>query len=219
VPAAQPHQRLHYWARHTDGAGLWRERYSNGPPGEDLAALRRGIDREPGTVPVLWRFYTTLTQDGHLSTALRAEHVALTLFGVHQQSQRSPVHRNGIGLGTAIRALRDSGKFSSEAIDRRFAAAATASSLGALAVHLRGLVSQLRGVQQGLDYDLLFKNLLSWQYPDGPPNTRRRWGAQYFTPREDENGADSGFAGDSHEHLPPQMLASPQTMPEPKEFE
>ncbi len=218
MPDAQPHQRLHYWELHTDGAGSWHGRYPNGPPGEDLAALRRGIDREPGTVPAMWRFYTTLTEDGRISRALRAEHVALTLFGVHQQSQRSPVHRSGIRVGSAIHALRHSGAFSSEAVDRRFAAAATARSLGELAVHLRGLVSQLRGVQQGLDYDILLRDLRSWQYPDGLRNTQRHWGAQYFTPREKGGGDDSASIGESGPDLPAQMLASPSTIPEPKEF-
>lgn len=217
MPDAQSHQRPRYWELHTDGAGSWRERYPNGPPGEDLAALRRGIDREPGTVPAMWRFYTTLTEDGRISTTLRAEHVVLTLFGVHQQSQRSPVHRRGTGVGTAIRALRNSGTFSSEAVDRRFAAAATASSVGELAVHLRGLFSQLRGMQQGLDYDLLFRDLRSWQYPDGLRNTQRQWGAQYFSPREQGGGDNSGPVGNSGPALPVQMLASSPPMPEPKE--
>ncbi|HEX2300692.1 MAG TPA: type I-E CRISPR-associated protein Cse2/CasB, partial [Pseudonocardiaceae bacterium] len=136
--------RPHYWQRHTDGSGSWG---NDGPaPGAELAALRRGIDREPGSVPAMWPFYTTLSASGALTTRLAAEHLALTLFAVHQQSLPQPVHRKGVGLGSAILELRNSGKFSPEAVDRRFAAAATATSLTELAHHLRGLIAQLRGV-------------------------------------------------------------------------
>ena len=57
--------RRHYWQRHTDGDGAWSQR---GPaPGADLAALRRGIGQEPGTVPQMWPYYTTLSADGQLT--------------------------------------------------------------------------------------------------------------------------------------------------------
>lgn len=178
----------HYWDRHTDGTGTWNQR---GPtPGADLAALRRGTRREPGSVPQMWRFYTTLNSDGALTTWLRAEHLALTLFAVHQQSQRRPVHRTGRGLGTALRALRDSDA-SADAVDRRVAAAATATSLGELGEHLRGLITQLRTVTPlpCLDYTMLVRDLSSWQHPNGQARVRRRWGGQYFTPARPPSAA------------------------------
>lgn len=151
------------------------------PAGEHLAALRRGIGRDPGTVPALWPYYTTLTEDGRLTAQLIAEHHALTLFGVHQQSQPELMHRAGIGLGTAVLALRRSGKASENAVDRRFTAAATAGSVAELAVHLRGLVTQLRGIRQPLDYTRLAADLRAWHHADGVANVRRRWGGEYFT--------------------------------------
>jgi CRISPR system Cascade subunit CasB len=183
---------LPYWRRHTDGNGTWK---GDGPPGEDLAALRRGIGRDPGAEPHLWPFYTTLSADGRISADLRAEHVALTLYGVHQQSRPRPMHREGIGVGTAVLALRGSGKFSPEAVDRRFGAAATATSLAEASAHLRGLVTQLRSIDQPLDYTRLFRDLRDWQYPDRLSGVRRRWGGQYFTPTPDAR--DSGEAGES----------------------
>lgn len=178
----------HYWRRHTDGGGSWGK---GGPaPGADLAALRRGIGRQPGEVPQMWPFYTTLRADGLPSERLRAEHLALTLFAVHQQSQARPVHRRKVGLGTAMKALRNSQKFSIEAVDRRFAAAATAATPGELAHHLRGLITQLRGVteQPGLDYTQLFDDLRRWQYPDGQARVRRTWGSQYFVWSQPSDG-------------------------------
>lgn len=175
----QAPQREHFWERSTAGDGTWRGA-SGGPAGADLAALRRGVGREAGSVPEMWPFYTTLVADGRLTDRLRAEHVALTLFAVHQQSRAQPAHRDGVGLGVAIRALRESEKFSPEAVDRRFAAAATATSLAELSVHLRGLISQLRGISSGLDYSLLFRDLRDWQWPERVAAVRRRWGSQYF---------------------------------------
>ncbi|HEY0636171.1 MAG TPA: type I-E CRISPR-associated protein Cse2/CasB [Pseudonocardiaceae bacterium] len=165
-----------YWAGRRPGlppSKIW-------PPGAELAALRRGLGREPGTVPAMWPFYLHLRTDGTVSKKLSAEHAALTLFAVHQQSHAAPMHRTGPGLGTAMRALRDSGKFSDDAVDRRFSAAATATSLTELTLHLRGLVTQLRTIPQPLDYDALFKDLVAWQSADQVGAVRRRWGSQYF---------------------------------------
>jgi CRISPR system Cascade subunit CasB len=170
-----------YWDKHTDGDGKWTAK-NEGPPGADLAALRRGIGREPGTVPEMWRFYTTLVATGVVTNRLRAEHTALTLFGVHQQSKTTPMHQTGHGLGTALRAVRRSDKFSEQAVDRRFTAAATATSMAELALHLRGLVALLHDhdIDQPLDYTQLFRDLNDWQYPQNQGRVRRRWGSQYF---------------------------------------
>lgn len=181
-PTARQHRgRSRYWHRHTDGGGSWRG--ASGPPGADLAAIRRGIGRDAGSVPGMWPFYTELRPDGALTHALRAEHIALTLFAVHQQSQRRPMHHAGTGVGAAARALRDSGKFSADAVDRRFAAAATASGISEAAFHLRGMITQLRSISQPVDYDLLLRDLRDWQDPARAASVRRRWGSQYFAPR------------------------------------
>jgi CRISPR system Cascade subunit CasB len=189
----------HYWLRHTDGEGAWTRR---GPvPGEDLAALRRGIGREPGTVPPMWPHYTQLDDAGHVTPRLRAEHLALTLFAVHQQSQARPVHRTGVGLGTALLALRRSGKFSEEALDRRVGATATATSVGEVARHLRGLITQLRSVDvvPGLDYTRLFRDLWDWDDSERRAKVRRRWGAQYFAWPRDSDASTSAPRSDLKE--------------------
>ncbi|HOU24339.1 MAG TPA: type I-E CRISPR-associated protein Cse2/CasB [Anaerolineae bacterium] len=184
--------RAHYWERHTRGDGAWRSG-SAGPPGEHLAALRRGVGREPGTVPSMWPFYSTLNEQGQMTSSLRAEHVALTLFAIHQRSQLGPVHRKDVGVGRAVRTLRDSERFSEEAVDRRFTAAANCESLGELSVHLRGLVTQMRSLSSaGLDYTRLFRDLRDWQLPQRRAAVRRRWGGEYFAGLlERHEGAES----------------------------
>jgi CRISPR system Cascade subunit CasB len=184
------HRRQFFWERFSAGKVA---------SGEDLAALRRGIGREAGSVPAMWPYYTTLRPDGARTAALNAEHVALTLFAVLQQSKPTLVHRDGIGLGTALLRLRQSGRYSADAVDRRFAAAATATSLTELAVHVRGLVTQLRQLDHPeLDLTRLTNDLRLWQNPEQIGRVRRHWGAQYFAPRPatsgDEDPAESSTA-------------------------
>lgn len=171
---APPPGGRHYWERFS-GAEL--------PDGSDLADLRRGIGKPPGAVPQMWRYYTTLTPEGQMTRGLVAEHLALTLFAFHQQSRPRLAHVQGVGLGTAILALRNSGKFSEQAVDRRFGAAATATSIDEVGVHLRGLVAQLRPLDQPIDYTQLMQDLRGWQNPEWLSRVRRRWGSQYFAPR------------------------------------
>lgn len=154
------------------------------PPGDELAALRAGLGRPAGEVPQMWRFYLRLNKAGDVSAELRAEHLALSLFAVHQQSQPVLMHHRSISLGQALRTVRDSDKFSSDGVDRRFGAAATASSLTELSGHLRGLISHLRVVRQPLDYTQLVADLRDWQYPDRAAKVRRRWGMAYFAPQQ-----------------------------------
>ena len=153
---------------------------SNAVDGAVLAALRRGVGREPGTVPQMWPYYRELNAAGALTNRLRAEHLALTLFGVHQQSKSEPMHRRNISIGAALGVLRLSGRFSQPAVESRFAACATATSLAEASQHLRRLVTQLKVIDQGLDYTLLMRDLVAWQRPEGVGEVRRRWGMQFF---------------------------------------
>jgi CRISPR system Cascade subunit CasB len=130
----------------------------------------------------MWPFYTELNDEGQVTWALQAEHTALTLFAVHQQSRPKPMHVADIGLGRAVRALHtgEKAKFSQDAVNRRFAAAATATSTAELALHLRGLISQLNDIGQALDYSRLVKDLIAWQDVNRISQVRRRWGGDYF---------------------------------------
>lgn len=155
------------------------------PPGEDLAALRRGAGRDPGSVPAMWPFYTVPDSGGaNPSRALVAEHHALVLFGFHQQSKRRLMHQPDERIGVALRSLRATRRYRERpsSLDARVAAAATAASVGEVAWHLRGLVALLAGSDDGipLDYSGLFLDLKAWHSSDGAARVRRRWGSDYF---------------------------------------
>ncbi len=180
---------LRYWARYAGSDGRWRVNPATGkagpPPGEDLAVLRSGLGREAGTVMAMWPFYVCEPDDrlaarDEVSARQKAEHGALALFGLHQQSQDRPMHRRGVSVGEALRHLRDSGRFSEQALDARVNAAATSTHGAALLVHLRGLVTQLRTAGEPLDYGLLEADLRDFQWPQGRARVRRRWGISYY---------------------------------------
>ncbi|PAX85313.1 type I-E CRISPR-associated protein Cse2/CasB [Streptomyces albidoflavus] len=167
-----------YWSGRADEQGQWRTRAGESlrPPGEDLSALRAGLGKKAFTEPRLWQYYTTPT-DGRVTLELEAEHAALALYGLHQQSQEQPMHRQGVRTGRALRALHQ--RYSEEATDRRVAQAVGATSAAAFAYRLRALVTQLRSIGQPLDYDQLMQDLLRWHFPDGRSRVRRGWGLGY----------------------------------------
>ncbi|GAA2248472.1 hypothetical protein GCM10010232_39820 [Streptomyces amakusaensis] len=178
--------RPHFW-----------ETYAPGEPyaARSIAALRAGVGREPGALPKALHRVQVSDADqaaGSVPAGFAAEHVALTLFGVHQQGQARTVHQDGVGLGTACRALRGWGRASELAVDRRMEAVAGSLDLGELASHLRPLVQQLRGAGIGLDYTRLYFDLRAWQRAEPERDRRlRAWGLQYT----DLARTDPGTAG------------------------
>ncbi|WP_406490755.1 type I-E CRISPR-associated protein Cse2/CasB [Streptomyces sp. NBC_01604] len=167
-----------------------------------LRALRDGLGYEPGSAPAMRPLHRVeLTDEARATQQLpdsyRAEHAALTLFGLHQAAGAEPVHRSGIGLGTAVRNLRE-GLLSDHAAERRLIAAATAQDLDELVQHLRGLIPLLRHAGTGLDYTRLYRDLQGWLTPDNG-RVLRAWGLQYTDPGPEgtaeeapSDGADGG---------------------------
>lgn len=194
-----------YWERYADpDTGGWRD---GRPDGADLAAMRRAASFEPGAAPDLWPLHAVVVDDRHLDArsdawqapaSLAAEHHALVLYGYHQQSQSLPVHRPGVDLGEAMWRLRISGRYSTAAVDHRFYAAATAQTVDALAIHLRGLVTQLRSLTpvQPLDYSQLVRDLASWHEPLWRQRVRRRWGLHYERFRHDDETSPADRSGE-----------------------
>lgn len=172
-----------YWKRHLGDDGNWKVKNGR-PPGQDLAALRAGLGRPALTVPPMWQFYTERPDPaqeryGSASAGQEAEHAALALYGLHQQSQQAPMHRADVRLGSALLALRRRDTGGGEAVDRRVSALVTSTSVPALLGQLRGLVSQLRDISQPLDYDRLMSDLQAWSWPDGRQRVRTAWAQGY----------------------------------------
>ncbi|MFJ9551058.1 type I-E CRISPR-associated protein Cse2/CasB [Streptomyces erythrochromogenes] len=183
------HTQHRIWHRYIAADGTWRRKTGapadQRPPGEDLAVLRRGIGRPAGTVLEMFPFYTCPVDDfaarrGEVSAAQEAEHMALALYGLHQQSQDRPMHRDSVGLGRAMLELRRHDRTSEAAVDARFQQAFSVTSTTALQHRLRGLITQLRDIKQPLDYNQLAADLLHWNRPESRTRVRRRWGLDYY---------------------------------------
>lgn len=164
-----------------------------------LAAARRGIGKQAGTVPEMWPLHRLTIEDDDGTRRSRqrfdAEHHTLTLWAVHQQGHVRdgafvPVHHaqgptpRGIGhlAGELVRPTSDGRPtFSVAAVERRFHRAVLCQSLDALVHNLRGLIQQATTLspRPHLNYTELFDQLAAWPYPDRQRQLRRAWGRQF----------------------------------------
>lgn len=178
-------------------APFWRRFEPDNPAhAAALATLRQGFGRQPGDIPGMWPYYTHLSVGGKNSRRLNAEHLALSMFGLHQQGVRTKVHTNrrdsaNATFATALNKLRSSGRFSEAALDSRVSQAVTAPDVIEFAHHLRGLVTMIKALpNSAIDYDQLFDDLVAWQNPAAAPRVRLNWGIDY-TRKPDDHQSDA----------------------------
>lgn len=152
-----------------------------------LARLRRAAGKPAGSVLDIVEHthaeeFVRGWDDDAPSYAENAAHVAMTLYALHQQSQRVAMHVPGRPFGSAVRGLAPDARPDGP-VARRFAALGTADSFAELSHHLRGLVQLMRSAGVRLDYGLLARDLWLWQLPDRAHRVRSRWGRDYHFPR------------------------------------
>lgn len=167
-----------------------QDEYLRNPPlpaaRANLAQLRRGVGKPAGSVPELWSLTLALVPDSlswdgdDPSRSEEAAHAAMTLYAMHQQSTARPMHQPGRSFGHAVGTLRGSQRWSEEAVTRRFMSAATAESIGGILTHVRGLVTQLRAAEQGLDYARLADDFVAILTPGKAQFIRMRWGRDFY---------------------------------------
>ena len=162
----------------------------------ELAELRRGVGRQPGDLPALWGSFLEqipepLRSSDGPSAAEWAVYTALTLFALHQQGEAGvSMNQPGRTLGGAVRQLAVSSvapgqDWTESSVLRRFNALATADSMPEVSHHLRGMIQLLRREGIPLDYPQLAEDLYQYQFVDGAPNVRLRWGRDlYASPTE-----------------------------------
>jgi CRISPR system Cascade subunit CasB len=163
-----------------------------------LARLRRVATAEPGADPRVW----DATLDGAPGAAEsrsiseptkqeRAIHLALAMYATAQQGRAEDAHERGTGLGRAVRRLErrrpNAGDGDTSPVRRRFDALATSATMPELAVHLRGLITQLRGERIALDYARLARDLFVYQLPGQADAVRRIWARDYYAVIDKEN--------------------------------
>ena len=157
----------------------------------ELAELRRGVGRQPGDLPALWGALLAdmpeqLQGSNGPSKAEWAVYTALTLFALHQQGEAGvSMNQPGRTLGGAVRQLAVSSvapgqDWTESSVLRRFNALATADSMPEVSHHLRGMIQLLRREGIPLDYPQLAVDLYQYQFVDGAPNVRLRWGRELY---------------------------------------
>ncbi|WP_243859237.1 type I-E CRISPR-associated protein Cse2/CasB [Amycolatopsis arida] len=162
-----------------------------------LARLRRAVGKPTGSDPDVLQY--TLHPDlagpnppDGPTQAETATHLALTLYAVHQQALREPMHREGreFGLGRSARRLVGGDEIPERhPVLRRFHMLGTSADLDELAHHLRGLVQQLRTARIPLGYATLAEQLLWWQRAaGGPERVRLAWGRDFYFSQFKKNG-------------------------------
>lgn len=166
---------------------LQRE-YLGGAPAAraDLARLRRGLGKPAGSVPGIWEITVgavpaELSWDrDEPSRAEQAAHAAMTLYALHQQSLPGPAHVPGVSFGAAVGRLASGDGPSKDAVTRRFMAVATAQSADELLVHVRGLVTQLKSANRGVDYARFADDVLGLLTPGRETAVRLAWGRDFY---------------------------------------
>jgi CRISPR system Cascade subunit CasB len=148
------------------------------------ARLRRGAGRDVAAIPDLWGLLdlgALFAEEAGLTERERARaekavYGAVTLWALHQQSQRHRMHAvNGPDLGTAVRTLMLPGEID-DMLRKRLVRAGSAANFEQVTANLREIVQLLRRQRANLDYVRLARQLYTWQWPGGPSEVRREWG-------------------------------------------
>ena len=169
-----------------------------------LSRLRRAVGRTPKQDPMAWS--VTLEQTVPLLTEWSdaagdeptpqeyGAFTALTLYAMHQQGNRQPMHSSEHDFSFAVGELARISE--SDSIKPRFDALIAATAPAARAYHLRTLVSLLSSKGIPLDYGRLAEDLSVLQRPDRSHGVVLRWGRGFavgFMPpkkQKEEQDAD-----------------------------
>ncbi|MDT0263793.1 type I-E CRISPR-associated protein Cse2/CasB [Jatrophihabitans lederbergiae] len=169
---------------HTKGA--------DDPQGRRMAAAaRRASGAGPGTHPDVWGLYRTVDHYGNRisweGNLFRAEHLAIGLWGQHQQGNTRPMHVEGANLGKACLALfhkrstKDAPVMADmdDAISRRLKVIARTGDATVAARHIKSLVNFLGSEGIPVDYTNLYRALVNWGDEEKHGRDLRQWASSY----------------------------------------
>lgn len=152
-----------------------------------LAQLRRNAGRPPESDPLgLSRVLLTLAKPldesllgkGDAATASEsAAYHALTLFALHMQSARAPMHVRDHSFARACGQLYQ--RTESESFKPRFDALVLAQHSRSRLEHLRSIITLLRGEKLGFDYGQFAADLRALSNPKYRQKTLLRWGRDF----------------------------------------
>lgn len=147
-----------------------------------LAKFRQAVDESPGASPETWQAVLEVLPERYIGirdTPTKGEwaaHLALTLYGVHQRGNSTPMHKTGESFGSAMGKLvrrRESSK-------SRYDALLTSTHFAGRRQHLRSLVGLLSTEGLPLDYGRLALDLWRLQTAGTKDAVSLSWGRDFY---------------------------------------
>jgi CRISPR system Cascade subunit CasB len=161
-----------------------------------LAKLRRAAGSEPSSSPDIWEITAGIVQingSERQKCAEHAVHLALTLYGTHQQSKDESMSCDKIGFGAAVRMLAPYNSEKEDSIRRRFNAFAKSEEYGELTARSRGLVQLMRNNGIGFDYPQFAEELYIFMIaPEKRSDIRMSWARGFYSAEKNNSKDDNG---------------------------
>lgn len=164
--------------------------HAQGPARARMAALRSGVGRSPGEVPLAWGdvaeevlpgFPPQWSYGDQATPEERAAFTALTFWALHQQSQEKPMHAARLereyNFGHSVGRLTSAAERKS--IKSRFDALLLNGQGKSTHQHLRSLIQLLRTHEIQVDYAQLAADLRDLELPPQRRSVLLRWGRGY----------------------------------------
>lgn len=131
-----------------------------------LAALRRGLGKEPGTEPEMYRYIIPFLPENVYPAQEKAFYLIAALFASH------PASTSKGNLGNHLAQAR--GENNADALERRFTALLSAHP-DDLPNYLRQTISLLKSKDVPVNWDQLLRDMLWWN-----DQTRKRWATAFW---------------------------------------
>lgn len=138
-----------------------------------LAALRRGLGKEPGEAMEAYNYIARFVASAPQRE--NAFHLVATLFGLYPSESRRGENWMKTNLGASLRELK--GKTDNEGAERRFVASLN-SHADELADHLRHIVSLLKSKDVSINWRQLLSDIRRWD--DDNRNVQRNWAKAFW---------------------------------------
>ncbi len=153
-----------------------------------LAQLRRGLGKAPGEDPRLWDITLNGLSEDWFSNTGQPTHVewavylALTLYAYHQQSKdikKNNMHIDNVSLGVAVARLAEKPE-DLDRVKRYLDRLVTSASVQEMQIHLRSVISLLRGKDIGLSYLQLSKDIYLFMDSHSRNNVQLKWAQDFY---------------------------------------
>ena len=140
-----------------------------------LAALRRGLGKEPGTVAEMHRYVVPWLPDDASDWQANRWYIVASLFALHQGNWTSSESGRPTNLGASFARLKR--ETDSDSIERRFIAMLNCDA-DDLPQHLRHAISLLKSHEVKVDFAQLLRDLRWWG--SDRRTVQRQWARSFW---------------------------------------